>query len=569
MNPFIFFPFQSQTKWLTDLKVGGSLMAAIVGAFVGFLFVLWLLPVDFLLGKSGSWWIGDPGSHVSALRAFLNDIWRLPPLNTINLNYPEGINIAFADIIPVAALPTKVISPWLPDNFHYFGYWVVLAYTSQGVISACLLYQIDFKRLIWLVPGTVIFLLSPAMLFRVNAHIALTTHAYILCALLIYILQIRQQWNFWNLVYTQAVLGCLSLLTHPYLYAMIFPVFAAGLIDCARCNGHSMKIVPALLLAIIPIMILLLTLGYINGKQVLPAGGSGYGTHSMNLVSPFIGGGIIDIPIWTTNKYMLCDAPAPYDATGGQYEGYNHLGLGVLAAFLATIVLRWRWVLGFFYRNIGLSIIMLGLFFYAISNRIYFADQLLISIELPRYVNSLADQFRSSGRFFWPVAYVITLIVLKSIIKIQSKWVATLCIAFVMIAQIVDTTPLRNMTRLVASRPIPNLLLDDPWWQNRIQKTDALYVFPTFGCGARTYEDILPLQQLATFNHIPFNTGTIARDYSPCAEKESVFELGLKKGCMYIFLADHYTKKSLNELFGQKVIESRCIFLDLGCICGP
>lgn len=123
--------FQFRSITLIDLQVNRLREAAVAGAIVGFLFVIWLLPVNFLLGKSGLWWIGDPGCHVSALRAYLNDVWHFPPLNTVNLNYPQGINAAFVDIIPVMALPTKLISTFLPNDFHYFGFWLVFAYTSQ------------------------------------------------------------------------------------------------------------------------------------------------------------------------------------------------------------------------------------------------------------------------------------------------------------------------------------------------------------------------------------------------------------------------------------------------------
>lgn len=229
-------------------------------------------------------------------------------------------------------------------------------------MAACLLYLIDCKRWIWLVPGTIVFLLSPAMLFRVHAHIALTTHAYILCALLLYIMQVRQQWKFWRLVYAQATLGCFALLTHPYLYAMVFPIFVAGLIDLTIRNGRWMKIAPALLISIVPVIILLWAFGYINGKQISPTGASGYGIHSMNLVAPFIGGAIVDIPQWRDISGMYHNVPTPYNATGGQYEGYNHLGLGVLIVLFVTITLRLQWVLSCFRRHTGLSILMLAFF---------------------------------------------------------------------------------------------------------------------------------------------------------------------------------------------------------------
>ncbi len=43
-------------------------------------------------------------------------------------------SIAFIDNVPLFAIPFKVLSPWLPDPFQYFGLWILCCF----VLQACL-----------------------------------------------------------------------------------------------------------------------------------------------------------------------------------------------------------------------------------------------------------------------------------------------------------------------------------------------------------------------------------------------------------------------------------------------
>ena len=94
--------------------------------------------------------------------------------------------------------------------------------------------------------------------------------------------------------------------------------------------------------ALLPCGVLFLTLWVtmlpLPPGKVTPEWGFGY--YSMNLLSPFLGGSLIDVP---------------FRVAPGQYEGYNYLGLGVLLALLfpgqpmhlkASAWLPLHWVLG-------------------------------------------------------------------------------------------------------------------------------------------------------------------------------------------------------------------------------
>jgi len=541
---------------------------AVAGAVLGLFYVFWLLPLTHIVGTSNLWLIGDCGSHVSALRAYLADGWHDSILRTTHLNYPQGINVAFADIIPLAAVPIKIISPYLPAGFHYFGYWLVFSYTMQGAAASVLLYMSGVRRWLWILAATAVFLLSPAMLFRIHAHTALTSHGYLLIALVLYFQMVRQNNGFWLTVCGYAILNCASLLTHPYLLTMVFPIYIAALLDHVRHNHHFLRAVMAALAVIVVIIALLWFGGYLDSGVEGLSGGGGFGLFSMNMVAPFVGGEILDLSAWRDHlgtNYGTC--PIPYDATGGQYEGYNYLGLGVLLSFFIVVIFQGRWLLRKICRYPALTLLMIGFTLYAVSNKGFFADNSLWAIQLPEFFSLITEQFRASGRFFWPVGYIITLTALVGLSRFCSSRLVTCALFTVLLLQIIDTTPLREMTYEKIALPKPTLLTD-AWWIKQIKKSDALYLFPAFGCGAKPYTDVAPVQHLAVSNGVPFNTGLFARGYVNCAAKEAALTGGLKPGSMYIFLKDHYNKDDIKHRFGEEIFK-RCRSFEFGYVFKP
>jgi hypothetical protein len=549
-----------------DAQPSNFKIVFLFGALLGLCYALWLLPLDFVLGHAGLWQMGDPGAHVSALHAYLNDGWHQSLLKTVHLNYPQGINAAFADIIPILALPTKLLAAWLPADVNYFGYWIVFAYLLQGGMAAALLFHHGFTRWTWLGLGVMIFLLAPAMLFRVHAHTALTSHGYILGAWLLYFLLVNRRWPFWRVVAAHTVLACVALLTHPYLYALVVPIFLASLIDHATRHGHWLRALLAALLSSVPVLFVLWIGGYLDHNPATLSGQGGFGINSMNLVAPIMGGQLIDIAAWRDQSGLYGSLPMPYNATGSQFEGYNHLGFGILMACLIVMISQWRWLVGRSRHYRALVGLAIGLTLYALSSRAYFADQVLWSIELPGMIATLAEQFRASGRFFWPVGYLITLVAFVGIKRLCSQRFLTPVLACLLILQFVDTAPLRTVTRAATTTPAPSVMTDD-WWQHQITRADVFYLFPTFGCGADPFADIVPAQRLAATHGVPFNTGLIARGHSSCAEKEAALASGLQPNSLYLFLAKAYSKEQLENRFGAETINNRCQSVALGIVC--
>ena len=151
---------------------------------------------------------------------------------------------------------------------------------------------------------------------------------------------------------------------------------------------------------------------------------------------------------------------------------------------------------------------------------------------------------------------------------LRSRVLAIAILLCALAIQVMDTAPLRAMTREAVAASAPDSpFLSDPWWKQQIQHAEHLYLFPTFGCGVHGFE-VVPVQWLAAFNGVPFNTGLIARGYSECARKESVLDRGLEPGNLYIFLNQYLDETELSARFGPD-FSRHCQSFSLGHVCIP
>src|SRR5687767_13857136 len=135
--------------------------------------------------------VGDAAQQAIAQRYFIRDAWRWPPLFAANLNTSEGgLNIAFADGIPLLALPLKVAAAWLPAGFDGIGLWYALACILQPVAAVWCLRGTGERRLLPAVAVALAAASMPAWLGRYG-HAALTGHFVLLLALGLYLRLVR------------------------------------------------------------------------------------------------------------------------------------------------------------------------------------------------------------------------------------------------------------------------------------------------------------------------------------------------------------------------------------------
>ncbi|HYF09517.1 MAG TPA: hypothetical protein VD970_17995, partial [Acetobacteraceae bacterium] len=227
-------------------------------------------------------------------------------------------------------------------------------------------------------------------------------------------------------------------------------------------------------------------------------------------------------PVWPYGSWLLGGlAPRYLDATGhGGWEGYNWLGLGVVLTVALAILLAPRAILAVLRRHAGLSIALLALTALALSFRIGLGDRLLLDLGP---APGLLEQFRSSGRFFWPAACALAIGAAALLARATRH--GTVLVLLAGLVQFVDAQPLRAELRAWAQAR-QAWSLDASALRTELARHDRLTLLPTWFCappGTRVEAQtrLLEVLLLASERPIPVNTMYLARFRTPprCADE--------------------------------------------------
>ncbi len=404
--------------------------------------LLWLIPLiiglafAFIRGDvhlffgnhnvSGDKYEGDALQHITGLNYFVQDEWRFPLLDVPHLSFAEGGgNIIYTDSLPLLAIPAKI---WfktfggdtLPD---YYGFWLFLCFLLQPIALCAVLYKLRRFNLLTVTVGSLLAVSLPAFLMR-WPHITLCSHFLLLFSIAAYLDGRERPVRGTIFLIT---LSLSSLLVTAYLFAMVFGFFAVHLIQSLRKKALTLKRVSlALASGLGLVLFLLLTLGFwVPGRESWPA--SGYGNFSMNLLSPF----------WPHGSWFFAGFPSSPDATGGQYEGWNYLGLGLITGLVLLLVFHRDKLRGRIQRHPWLFAYALFLCLFAVSHIIYAGHFRLIKLPLP--ADGLFSQFRSGGRMFWPVAYLLMILIIVDLGSTRRGWIWVLPVITAL--QLLDSLP--------------------------------------------------------------------------------------------------------------------------------
>lgn len=516
----------------------GYLAGAVVGALL--FFAIYPESFKFIIGEGVFFKIGDAPLHVSGWLFYAKDDWHWPLLKTRMIAPPEGINIALADSIPLAALLFKSIYPFFWDNFHYFGMWHMFAFITQGLGAVFLIRGLGHKGLLAAITAATLALLWPALLARFQ-HTALMTHGLLLFSLGIYFRHVDTVYSITRSRIFFSVCIIASLLVHPYLFVMTFGIFLAAIHDRGAEAGTWYRKGATLAWVCGSTLLTALVLGYASVAGQTDGGG-GHAHFSMNLLAPFCGGSL-----------SLC---SEQDATGGQYEGFNYLGMGSFLFVVVALGLgasRWRAAVDWIQAHCGLSLVLLGLTLYALSEQIFVGGYHLTHIPYPYPYERLADTFRASGRFFWPVGYTLTFLAMATVLKRHHVAIGAVAMIALML-QWLDTQSLREKIQAALTLPAP---VDYSPWKNFHSEIDNVIVYPEYGCDSNienmryVYFQVVAARSDATINssylarssricnkenprYDELPRGTLVVDFSPLSQIDDPAaerEIELQDGC--------------------------------------
>lgn len=497
------------------------------------------------MGEAAFFQSGDSAQHVSGWLAYAADAWYWPLLFTNRINYPAGVNIAFTDSIPLLAIILKPFIGIFPANFHYFGIWQGISFLFQGVASIFLMRALGVRHVLSLITVLVFTLTWPSLMWRV-AHTSLMTHWLILTAFGVYFCGRSGSFSFLKVMVSFLIICVLALLIHPYFIPVCFLIFLAYLIDISlRERNWVFNLACAIAVGFV-IVGLGKVLGYLGGST----GDGGFGQFSLNLAAPFCGGSF---------------TPCFKDATGGQGEGFNYLGAGVLFLAITGLAVHRKPIVLMLKKYPAIFTIALLLVLYALSNMIYFQDHLLAQYALPEFVKPLTATFRASGRFFWMAGYLLLFVVLSTWLR-QKEGYVSLILVIAMTLQLIDLQPLRRHFIEIVSR---SAQVADKRMELLLAEIHEIKIYPVFGCANVSSDIYLRYQLIATHHKQIVNTAYIARSTPDCEGKSREFHESFARGSLYVLPIDYLQKPQfmLPNGFVKALKQEKCVQLDSALLC--
>ena len=152
-----------------------------VAALLGALSFMILYGVEILNPFYTDWLItgGDLNQHYLGWEFFRKSEWFFPIGLTDQIAHPVKTSIIYTDSIPLFAVIFKLLTVGIDERFQYFGLWGMFCFILQGYFAARIL-QHWLKDKWQVLLGSLFFIWSPTVIFRMYYHTALAAHWLIL-----------------------------------------------------------------------------------------------------------------------------------------------------------------------------------------------------------------------------------------------------------------------------------------------------------------------------------------------------------------------------------------------------
>lgn len=466
----------------------------------------WLYGAPLLLGSAPFWWRdnADITQYLAGFNAYVHDAWRWPLLRLETLNTPDSTLATFLDTAPLYALVMKLV---YAETGYYnpYGLWIALCFMLQGAGAWWMCREAQVRS--WAALAALALLLAsfPALTFRIS-HTSLMSQWMLVFALAIY-LRSGRLGRLATGAWAALLVG--GFYINIYIFVMMSAIFAADVLrDLLRAPVTRATLLRAVRAPLFVYGLLFATM-WIMMLPLPPGSGErewGFGYYSMNLLAPLHGG-------------LLLQFAQPI-AHPGQGEGFNYLGLALLALAALSCALLRRRDPGFWRRHRALLWVLVLLTLYALSTTIWFGDFKVVSYKLPKALEAVTATFRVSGRFFWPVGYAIVAFAVLGVARHLGARRAALAglLGAVVALQLVDLQPHHAWVRATASQA-DRPAIDAARWNAFLgPDVKALHYYPPFRCGETpAMAALLPTMSYAVQHGYPMSTGYIARTAKPCS----------------------------------------------------
>ena len=425
--------------------------------------------------------------------------WSFPLGKITNYIAPIGTYVAYAVLNELVWLPFKLLSPILPVDFQYFGWWFLACNCLQAYFGYRLMRLITsniFEQLL----GVGFFLLSPPQLVRILTGSDFAyAHWLILASLVIYFenysgIHSNKLMLYWSLLIVGAFTIC------AYFGPMVAGIALAFYIRLFIWSP-TYRSKAALSISVFPLIIIAcyIIFGYYKAGiyyNNLPD----YGISSLNL-NAFIN------PLgWSSFLPAL-----PY-RLGQAGAGSNYLGLGIMILVCYGVIhsIIWPPKIDRIKYLLPLLLVLFLFFIFAISNKVIWGNTVVFKYYLPEPLLKMANMFRTSARFGWPLFYAILFGALFSVTATKRKSLSVSVMCICLAVQLADIHRLLYVPDFHTTGPVVSPL-KSPLWQSVGTKFNKVIVYPPFVHTLTNDDDWKYLALYAYRHHMSINTGFAAR----------------------------------------------------------
>lgn len=434
------------------------------------LFLAWVNPAVLLPSNVG--WVlrgSDWGQSSIGLNAYLH-MSNWPGSYTPLLLAPNGTHLLLMDANPLAGLILAPFARWLPPELQVIGPWLLLCLILHVGFAYALLrrHAPDFLSA-WL--GTALLTLLPTLYDRLG-HATLCAHWLLLWALWIFVDPRRAR----SLRHWAAVIAAAGLI-HSYLLLMVGAIWASALLhQVATAPDHRARRAAAMMAA--GIGLLVGGIAMFNGIV-----GSGlistdtYGNFTLSLDALWN-------PANPSYSALLPSSRPPGDGSAA-FEGFQYLGVGLLALIVATIVLNLRRPRdeaqrALLARLAWLTPALAVLTLIAIGPVIRWGGIPFARFDLPPALSAMLDLVRASGRLFWPAAYTLVFVAIVGAYRLP-RTAATAVLGMALALQLADIMPMFAAIHATTAEASDRTIYErtrDPRWDTLIAQAGSIEIEP-------------------------------------------------------------------------------------------
>mgnify|MGYP006950236433 FL=1 len=404
-------------------------------------------------------WITHKDTLIDQLawKFFYNDNWHFPLGKNPNYGIEIGNSIVFTGAVPFLSIIFKIFKNFLPNNFQFFSFWIFLCFFLQLLFSYLIVYHFTQNKK-YSVISSFFFILSPILFYRIPMHISLVGQWIILASFFAETIT-KEKIRFYYWISILAI----SPLIHFYFTLMLSLIYFIIVLDRFLIEKKFSKLLKEISVSFFSLLLVMYLSGYFEIS--LPDSlGYGYGYYKANILSFFN-------PAPTTYNFSWSNFIPVIQTSGGEHEGFGYLGLGgiILFILLSFNFVKREPLLGF-KKNRPYYLLIIIFFILAISNTINFGSFVLLDTPLPKFLYAPLSIIRASGRFIWPIYYLILIVGLILIYKKNEKKRALLILIIILCIQIIDiSSGLKNYINSKVFMRYEKVMFDDPIW-NEISK---------------------------------------------------------------------------------------------------